>query len=114
MQMFSPECRQALIDSINSKTSRNDMGRSDNTDEQQAAAVPALAKRSKQSLHNIKNYLTNSIWKRLIAVQVNRDSVYLDIAKLLVKLGLHRPQETFWGHLVGFIQWATEVPMDNP
>ena len=50
MQMFSPECRQALIDSINSKTSRNDMGRSDNIDEQQAAAVPAFAEPAKQSL----------------------------------------------------------------
>ena len=112
--MFSPECRQALIDCINSKTSRNDMQPSDNIDEQQAAAVHTFAKPAKQSLFIIENYLTDSIWRRLIAVQVNRESVYLDVAKLLIKLGLSRPEEKLWGHLVGFIQWATEVPMENP
>ena len=95
LEMFSPECRQELIDCINSKTSRNDMQPSDNIDEQQAAAVPAFAKPAKQSLYHIENYLTNSIWRRLIAVQVNRESVYLDIAKLLIKLGLSRPEEKF-------------------
>ena len=87
---------------------------SDNIDEQQAAAVPILAKPAKQSLYHIENYLTNAIWRRLIAVQVNRESVYLDIAKLLIKLGLSRPEEKCWAYLVGFIQWATEVPMENP
>ena len=47
-------------------------------------------------------------------VHVNREAVHLEIAKLLVQLGLHRPKETFWGHLLGFIQWATEAPIDNP
>ena len=114
LEMFSPECRQELIDCINSKTSRNDMQPSDNIDEQQAAAVPELVRQAKQKLYYIENYLTNGIWRRLIAVQVNRESVYLDIAKLLIKLGLSRPEEKFWGHLVGFIQWANDVPMDNP
>ena len=40
--------------------------------------------------------------------------MHLEIAKLLVQLGLHRPKEKFWGHLLGFIQWATEAPIDNP
>ena len=48
------------------------------------------------------------------AVHVNREAVPLEIAKILVQLGLHRPKEKFWGHLLGFIQWATEAPSDNP
>ena len=114
LEMFSPECRQELIDCINSKTSRNDMQPFDIIDEQQAAAASAHRRQAKQELFYIENYLTNAIWRRLIAVQVNRESVYLDIAKLLIKLGLSRPEEKFWAHLVGFIQWATEVPMENP
>ena len=94
-EMFSPECRQELIDCINSKTSRNDMQPSDIIDLQPAAAVPALGRQAKQQLYYIENYLTNGIWRRLIAVQVNRESVYLDIAKLLIKLGLSRPEEKF-------------------
>ena len=114
LEMFSPECRQELIDCINSKTSRNDMQPFDIIDEQQAAAASAHRRQAKQELFYIENYLTNAIWRRLIAVQVNRESVYLDIAKLLIKLGLSRPEEKCWAHLVGFIQWATEVPMENP
>ena len=113
LEMFSPECRQELIDCINSKTNRNDMQPFDIIDEQEAAAASAHRRQAKQELFYIENYLTNAIWRRLIASQVNRESVYLDIAKLLIKLGLSRPEEKFWGNLVGFIQWATEVPMEN-
>ena len=63
LEMFSPECRQELIDCINSKTSRNDMQPSDNIDEQQAAAVRAHTRQAKQQLYYIENYLTNSIWR---------------------------------------------------
>ena len=58
LEMFSPECRQALIDCLNSKISRNDMQPSDNIDEQQAAAVHTIAKPAKPSLFYIDNYLT--------------------------------------------------------
>ena len=50
LELFSSECRQELIDCINSKTSRNDMQPSDNIDEQQAAAVHTIATPAKQSL----------------------------------------------------------------
>ena len=63
LEMFSPEGRLELIDCINSKTSRNDMQPSDNIDEQQAAAVPTLARPAKQQLFYIENYLTNAIWR---------------------------------------------------
>ena len=104
LELFSPECRQTLIDSIISKTLQSDMGCSDNIDEQQATVATGLVQCNEQSLYHIENYLTHAIWKRLRAVDVDREGVYLEIAKLLVRLGLHRPEETFWGHLVGFIQ----------
>ena len=114
LEMFSPECRQELIDCINSKTSRNDIQLSDNIVGQQAVAERAHTRHPKQQLYYIENYFPNCIWRRLISVHVNRELVYLDIAKLLIKLGFTRPEEKFWAHLVGFIQWATEVPMENP
>ena len=114
LELFSSECRQELIDCINSKTSRNDIQPSDNIVGQQAVAERAHTRHPKQQLYYIENYFPNCIWRRLISVHVNRELVYLDIAKLLIKLGFTRPEEKFWAHLVGFIQWATEVPMENP
>ena len=114
LELFSSECRHELIDCINSKTSRNDIQPSDNIVGQQAVAERAHTSHRKQQLYYIENYFPNSIWRRLISVHVNREMVYLDIAKLLIKLGFTRPEEKFWAHLVGFIQWATEVPMENP
>ena len=104
LELFSREGRQALIDIIHSKTRRSHMGCPDNIDEQQATDATACVHCNKQSLYHIENYLTHAIWKRLRAVPVNREVVYLEIAKLLVQLGLHRPKEKFWGHLLGFIQ----------
>ena len=114
LEMFSPESRQLLIDSINSKTSRGDNVPFDNSDVQTATVANAAVLREKQSMYHIENYLTQAMWKRLCTVHLNREVVYLEIVKLLINLGLHRPKEPFWGHLVGFIQWATEVPMGNP
>ena len=110
LDMFSPEGRQALIDSIHSKTRRSDMCCPDNIDEQQATVAPAFVQRSKQSLYHIENYFTSGMWKLLRADPVNREAVYREIAKLLVQLGLSRPEEKFWGHLVGFIQWLMNLP----
>ena len=107
--LFPPECRCALIDSINNKSSHNDI------DEQRATVASVFVQTgTRQSLNHIENYLTHTIWKRLRAVHVNREAVFWSIAKLLAKLGLHRPMETFWIHLLNFIQWATDAPMDNP
>ena len=114
LEMFSPESRQLLIDSINSKTSRGDNVPFDNSDVQTATVANAAVLREKQSMYHIENYLTQAMWKRLCAVHLNREVVYLEIVKLLVNLGLHRPKEPFWGHLVAFIQWATVIPIDNP
>ena len=114
LELFSPEGRQALIDSIHSKTRRSDMGCPDNIDEQQATDAIACVHCNKQSLYHIENYFTPGMWKLLRQDQLNREVLYVEIAKFLVQLGLSRPEEKFWGHLAGFIQWANEVPMDNP
>ena len=106
---FPPECRCALIDSINNKSSHNDI------DEQRATVASVFVQTGpSQSLNHIENYLTHTIWKRLRAVHVNREAVFWSIAKLLAKLGLHRPMETFWIHLLNFIQWATDAPIVEP
>ena len=90
------------------------MGCPDNIDEQQATDATACVHCNKQSLYHIENYFTPGLWKLLRADQLNREVLYVEIAKFLVQLGLIRPEEKFWGHLVGFIQWANEVLMDNP
>ena len=109
--LFNAQGRQAIVESINGKTRHVDTV---SFDEQQAAATTVLAGRTKQSLYHVENYFTHPIWKALRHPCVSKESVYADIAHLLVKLGLHRPRETFWSHLVGFIRCVTEDPMDNP
>ena len=111
--LLTDEDRQILIDSITSKTRHSDVGYVDYIDNQPAAAANVFARRSKQTLYNIENYLTHELWKGLREAHVNRQVVYTKITFLLVQLGLHRPREKFWGHLVGFIQWATEGSTAN-
>ena len=89
LELFSPECRQTLIDSIISKTLQSDMGCSDNSDEQQATVATGLVQCNKHSLYHIENYLTHAIWKALRQPCVSRDSVYADIAHILVLSLIH-------------------------
>ena len=96
LELFSPEHRRELIDSINSKTSRPDMGCLDNSDVQRATVGAEVVPRSKQSMYHIENYMTPEIWSLLRAPHVNREVAYLEISKLLVLLGLIRPKEPFW------------------
>ena len=111
--LFSLADRQAIVESINEKTCQNDH-------------VPAVADQRgndrftnekllpRQSMYNVENYFTQRIWSKLCEHNLNRNMVYLEITKLLVQLGLQRPQEKFWGHLVGTLQWALEGRLDNP
>ena len=111
--LFSLADRQAIVESINAKTCQNDH-------------VPTIADQRgndrftnekllpRQSMYHVENYFTQKIWSKLGEHNVNRTMVYLEISKLLVQLGLQRPQEKFWGHLVGTLQWALEGRLDNP
>ena len=65
-------------------------------------------------MFHVENYLTQKIWHRIREPNVNRSMVYLEITRLLVQLGLHRPQEKLWGHLVGTLQWAMDGRLTNP
>ena len=57
---------------------------------------------------------TQKIWQELREPNLNRQMVYLEITRLLVQLGMHRPQEKSWGHLVGTLQWAMEGRLNHP
>ena len=106
--LFSLADRQAIVESINEKTSQNDH-------------VPAVADQRgndrfgteklmpRQSMYHVENYFTQSTSTMLHeCTSSNRTMVYLKIGRLLVSVGMQRPQENFWGHLVGTLQWAME------
>ena len=112
--LFSLADRQAIVESINEKTSQNDH-------------VPAVADQRgndrfgteklmpRQSMYHVENYFTQKIWTMLRESNSgNRTMVYLEIGRLLASVGMQRPQEKFWGHLVGTLQWALEGRLDNP
>ena len=77
LEMFSPESRQLLIDSINSKTSRGDNVPFDNSDVQTATVANAAVLRERQSMYHIENYLTQAMWKRLCAVHLNLSLIHI-------------------------------------
>ena len=113
VELFDLQDRCAIVESVNAKTSQNDH-------------VPTIADQRgndrftnekllpRQSMYHVENYFTQKIWSKLREHNVNRSMVYLEITKLLVQLGLQRPQEKFWGHLVGTLQWAMEGRLHNP
>ena len=113
VELFDLQDRCTIVESVNAKTSQNDH-------------VPTIADQRgndrftnekllpRQSMYNVENYFTQKIRTRLREHNVNRNMVYLEITKLLVQLGLQRPQEKFWGHLVGTLQWAMEGRLHNP
>ena len=111
--LFVQADRCAILDAVNSKTCQQDTiteihGATYNDRAVSQRGLP------RQSMYNVENYLTQKIWHRLREPNVNRSMVYLEITRLLVQLGLHRPQEKFWGHLVGTLQWAMDGRLTNP
>ena len=112
-ELFDLQDRCAIVESVNSKTCQNDhIGQiADPRGNDRFANEKLLPI---QSMYNVENYLTQKIWSRLREHNVNRSMVYLEITKLLVQLGLQRPREQIWGHLVGTLQWAMEGRLDNP
>ena len=90
--LFGLQDRCAIVDSVNSKTCQNDyIGH---------IADPKLTDKftqdkvlPRQSMYYVENYFTQRIWQKLREPNLNRQMVHLEITKLLVQLGLHRPQE---------------------
>ena len=112
--LFDLQDRCAIVESVNAKTCQNDY-------------VPTVADQRgndrvtnekllpRQSMYHVENYFTQKVWSKLREHNHgNRTMVYLEIGRLLVSLGMQRPQEKFWGHLVGTLQWAMEGRLDNP
>ena len=112
--LFDLQARCAIVESVNAKTCQNDY-------------VPTVADQRgndrvtnekllpRQSMYHVENYFTQKVWSKLREHNHgNRTMVYLEIGRLLVSLGMQRPQEKFWGHLVGTLQWAMEGRLDNP
>ena len=64
-------------------------------------------------MYYVENYFTPSIWQQLGAPEFNR-GLFVDIMRLFCKLGMHRPREEFWDHLVGTLQWATGGKLTGP
>ena len=87
--LFGIQDRCAIVDSVNSKTCQHDVisdipgARNDR--------VAADRTAPGQSMYNVENYFTQKIWHRLREPTMNKHMVYLEITKLLVQLGLHRP-----------------------
>ena len=112
--LFDLQARCAIVGSVNAKTCQNDY-------------VPTVADQRgndrvtnekllpRQSMYHVENYFTQKVWSKLREHNHgNRTMVYLEIGRLLVALGMQRPQEKFWGHLVGTLQWAMEGRLHNP
>ena len=112
--LFDLQARCAIVESVNAKTCQNDH-------------VPTVADQRgndrfnnekllpRQSMYHVENYFTQKIWTMLRESNSgNRTMVYLEIGRLLASVGMQRPQEKFWGHLVGTLQWALEGRLDNP
>ena len=104
--LFVQADRCAILDAVNAKTCQQDT-----ITEIHGATYNDVSHRGlpRQSMYNVENYLTQKIWHRIREPNVNRSMVYLEITRLLVQLGLHRPQEKFWGHLVGTLQWLSLI-----
>lgn len=112
-ELFDLQDRCAIVESVNSKTCQNDhIGHIADSRLNNGCATERLLQR--QSMYNVENYFTQRIWQKLREHNLNRHMVYLEMSKLLAQLGLQRPQEKFWGHVVGALQWAMEGRLSHP
>ena len=102
--IFSEQFRQSMIEKINGKLAThraiNDVD----------AILPAGTMHVKQTMMYPENYFTEDIWRRILDGEAREADVYMPIVGLLVRVGLSRPQETFWGSLVATVQWGRCSP----
>ena len=74
------------------------------------AILPAGPMHGKQTMLYPENYFTESIWRGILDSEARDCDVYMPIVAVLVRVGLSRPQETFWGSLVATLQWGSNNP----
>ena len=108
--VFSLQDRAAIIDRVNGKACSDDPEPDDKLvdDPELGDTIDYHELSPRQSMFHVENYFPQSIWQKLRDPNLNREVPYLEIAKLLVQLGMHRPREDFWDLLVCALQWATE------
>ena len=102
--LFSEEFRQCMIEKINGKLA------TDTVSNDVVAILPAGPIHGKQTMLYPENYFTEGIWRGILDGEAREGDVYMPIVAVLVRVGLSRPQETFWGSLVATLQWGSCNP----
>jgi hypothetical protein len=106
--LFSESSRRHMIDKVNSKV--GDAAAPSDV----VALLPVAQTSCKQTMQHPENYFTQAIWNGLLDDEANQADVYMLIVAIFVRLGLCRPQETFWGLLVATLQWGSNNPDFDP
>ena len=104
--LFSEASRRQIIDKVNAKL----VMEADHYDDTLLPVAPT----GKQTMLHPENYFTEAIWRGLLDDEASKADVYMQICAVLVRCGLFRPQETFWGILVATLQWASNDPEFDP
>ena len=101
--LFSDRFRRLIIEKVNSRlgTEPDNANLSHNAN---------LSLNGKQTMMYPENYFTDHIWNGIMDGESSQHDIYMHIVAVLVRLGLSRPQETFWGILVATIQWGSNNP----
>ena len=102
--LFSEEFRQCMIEKINGKLA------TDTVSNDVVAILPPGPIHGKQTMLYPENYFTEGIWRGILDGEAREGDVYMPIVAVLVRVGLSRPQETFWGSLVATLQWGSCNP----
>ena len=102
--LFPEASRRLMVEKVNSKIGWVAEGTNLDT------LLPAVSTSAKQTMLHPENYFTEAIWRGLLDDETPQTDVYMQICAVLVRLGLSRPQETFWGVLVATLQWGSNNP----
>ena len=101
--LFSDRFRRLIIEKVNSRlgTEPDNANLSHNAN---------LSLNGKQTMMYPENYFTDHIWNGIMDGESSQQDIYMHIVAILVRLGLSRPQETFWAVLVATLQWGSGNP----
>ena len=101
--LFSDRFRRLIIEKVNSRLGTE-------PDNANLSLMSAGTINGKQTMMYPENYFTDHIWNGIMDGESSQHDIYMHIVAVLVRLGLSRPQETFWGILVATIQWGSNNP----
>jgi len=101
--LFSEGFRQLIIEKVNARLGTE-------PDTANMTLMPAAPINGKQTMMYPENYFTECIWRGIVDAESNQHDIYMHIVAILVRLGLSRPQETFWAVLVATLQWGSGNP----